>query len=78
MNAYARLRKNMIAFFRAGKRDGRLKIRDPEWAATQFCGLIKEIVFWLEVMAGQEPVTSRERRMAVEDAVAIFLSHYAS
>lgn len=78
MRAHARLRRNMIAFFKAGKRDGRLKVRDPDWAASQFCGLIKEIVFWPEVMAGQEPVTSRERRLAVEDAVAIFLDHYAS
>ncbi len=78
MSAYARLRRSMIAFFKAGKRDGRLKISDPEWAATQFCGLIKEIVFWPEVMAGQQPATSRERRMAVEDAVAIFLNYYAT
>ena len=77
MNAYARLRKSMIAFFKAGKRDGRLKIEDPERAATQFCGLIKEVVFWPEVMAGQQPVTSLERRRAVEDAVAIFLGYYA-
>lgn len=78
MSAYARLRRSMIAFFKAGKRDGRLKIGDPEWAATQFCGLIKEIVFWPEVMAGQQPATSRERRMAVEDAVAMFLNYYAT
>ena len=78
MRAHARLRRNMLAFFKAGKRDGRLKVGDPEWAATQFCGLIKEIVFWPEVTAGQEPATSRERRLAVEDAVAIFLSHYAT
>ncbi|MEM9292416.1 MAG: TetR/AcrR family transcriptional regulator [Acidobacteriota bacterium] len=78
MSAYARLRKSMLAFFKAGKRDGRLKIGDPERAATQFCGLIKEAVFWPEVMAGQQPATSRERRIAVEDAVAIFLSYYAT
>lgn len=78
MKAYARLRQDMIAFFKAGKKDGRLQIRDPEKAAAQFCGLIKEIAFWPELMAGQKPVTSRERSEAVKDAVAIFLDHYAT
>ena len=77
LKGYARLRKNLTAFIEAGKREGRLKVGDPAWAASQFCGLIKEIVYWPEVMAGQEPATARERRLAVEGAVAMFLSHYA-
>ncbi|MEM7474559.1 MAG: TetR/AcrR family transcriptional regulator [Planctomycetota bacterium] len=78
MNAYARLRRDMISFFKSGKKDGRLQIRNPEIAASQFCGLIKEIAFWPELMAGQKPVTSRERNAAVRDAVAMFLDHYAT
>jgi len=77
MTAYARLRRDMIAFFKAGKKDGRLTITDPEKAASQFCGLIKEIAFWPELMAGQKPVTSRARSAAVKDAVAMFLAHYS-
>ncbi len=77
MKAYDRLRRDMIAFFKAGKKDGRLKISNPERAAAQFCGLIKEVAFWPELMAGQKPVTSRERNAAVKEAVDIFLAHYA-
>lgn len=76
IKAYARLRQDMIAFFKAGKKEGRLNIRDPERAAAQFCGLIKEIAFWPELMAGQKPVTTRERNAVVKDAVTIFLDHY--
>lgn len=78
VKAHARLRQDMISFFKAGKKDGRLKITDPEKAAAQFCGLIKEIAYWPELMAGQKPVTTRERNAAVRSAVEIFLDHYRS
>ena len=78
LKAHARLRQDMIAFFKAGKKDGRLNISNPEKAAAQFCGLIKEIAFWPELMAGQKPVTTRERNAAVKDAVSMFLDHYES
>lgn len=74
--AHARLRQDMIAFFEAGKRDGRLNIPNPEQAATQFAGLIKEIAFWPPVTAGQALITSRERRAVVKSAVEMFLAHY--
>ena len=74
--AHGRLRRDMIAFFKAGKRDGRLKIRNAERAAGQFCGLIKEVAFWPELMAGQEPISARERKGVVKSAVDIFLAHH--
>lgn len=76
LKAHSRLRQDMIAFFKAGKKDGRLKISNPEKAAAQFCGLIKEIAFWPELMAGQEPISTRERNAAVKAAVEMFLDHY--
>jgi len=76
LKAHARLRQDMIAFFKAGKKDGRLKISNPEKAAAQFCGLIKEIAFWPELMAGQEPISTRQRNAAVKAAVEMFLDHY--
>ena len=76
LKAHARLRQDMIAFFKAGTKDGRLKINNPEKAAAQFCGLIKEIAFWPELMAGQKPISTRERNSAVKSAVEMFLDHY--
>ena len=74
--AYARLRRDMIAFFKAGKRDGRLRIPNPERAAAQFAGLIKELAYWPELMAGAEPLSARERQVVVKAAVDMFLAHY--
>ncbi len=76
--AHARLRQDMIAFFKAGKRDGRLNITNPEQAATQFVGLIKEIAFWPAITAGQVPISSRERKTVVKSAVKMFLAYYQS
>ena len=76
--AHARLRQDMITFFKAGKRDGWLNITNPEQAAAQFAGLIKEIAFWPAITAGQAPISSRERKAVVKSAVEIFLAHYRS
>lgn len=74
--AHARLRQEMTAFFKTQTANGRLSIKDADYAATQFCGLIKEVVFWPELMAGQAPSTSLERTTAVKAAVEMFLDHY--
>ena len=76
LNAYSRLRRDMIAFFKAGKKAGRLQLTNPEQAATQFCGLIKEIAFWPVLMAGQELLSTRERKATVKSAVEMFLGYY--
>ena len=76
VKAHARLRRNMLAFFKAAKKDGRLRVPSPERAAVQFCGLIKEPTFWPELMAGQEPVSAHERKSVVKSAVEMFLDHY--
>ncbi len=74
--AHARLRRDMTALFIAGTKDGRLLIPDPDKAAAQFCGLIKEIAYWPELMAGQEAISVDDREAAVQSAVEMFLDHY--
>ena len=68
----------MVALFKAGKRDGRLSVRNAEMAAAQLCGLIKELAFWPQLTAGQAPLSTRARRAAVNSAVALFLDHYGA
>lgn len=74
--AYDRLRRDMTELFQVAGRDGRLQVTDPEMAASQFCGLIKEIVFWPQLMAGQRPSSERELESVVSSAVEMFLDHY--
>lgn len=76
LNAHARLRKDMLALFKAGKKERKLDIANVERAATQYCGLIKEVVFWPELMAGQKPLSAKEKKEAVGAATRIFLSYY--
>lgn len=80
-SAYAqqtKLRENLTRWIHAGIKDGRLDVSEPENAAGQFCGLIKEIVFWPELMWGQKAASSSERDAAVEAAVGIFLDHFCT
>lgn len=73
----AKLRENITRWIHAGNEDGRLNVAEPEKAAAQFCGLIKELVFWPELMWGQPPALANERKLAVKSAVAIFLDHFS-
>ncbi|MEO0588145.1 MAG: TetR/AcrR family transcriptional regulator [Planctomycetota bacterium] len=74
--AHARLRRDMTAFFVAATADGRLDVQQPDFAATQFCGLIKEVAFWPVLTAGQAPLTDAERSLAVRSAVELFVAGY--
>ena len=72
-----RLRQNIVGWIIAGNEAGKLDVPHPEDAAAQFCGMIKEVVYWPELMWGQQPATPDERDTAVRSAVEIFLRHYA-
>lgn len=76
LTAHAKLRANLLSWMKSCKKDGRLDIPNLDFAASQFCGLIKELVFWPELMAGQRPATAKDRNAAVKSAVAMFLAHY--
>ncbi|MEM9552820.1 MAG: TetR/AcrR family transcriptional regulator [Acidobacteriota bacterium] len=78
LTAYAKLRVNLRSWLKACEDDGRLQIPDFDRAETQFCGLIKEFVFWPELMAGQEPASSSERNTVVKSAVDVFLTYYGA
>lgn len=70
------LRANITRWINAGNKDGRLNVPNPDKAAAQFVGLIKEVVFWPELMWGQEAATPLERDEAVRSAASIFLDHF--
>ena len=74
--AYDRLRHDMTTLFRVAQKDGRLQIADLGLAVTQFCGLIKENVFWPQLMAGQKSSSESELKSVVKSAVAMILDHY--
>jgi len=70
------LRKTLIQWIKDGNQDKRLKVPNPGQAAAQFCGIIKEVVFWPELMWGQKAATAKERKAAVKMAVSMFLNQF--
>lgn len=76
LKAHDKTRKNMTHLFTRASEDGRLHVSNISLAASQFCGLIKESIFWPEIMAGQQPVDKKFIKEVVNSSVDLFLSHY--
>lgn len=55
---------------------GTLDIKNGERATRQFLGLIDEPLLWIRVIGRDETFTRGERQAVIDEAVAIFLSHY--
>jgi len=71
-----KLRKGCVAWLEAATANGRLEVSDPERAVGQFYGLIKELVFWPQLINGAAEVSAEERRRVVADAARMFLRSY--
>lgn len=58
---------------------GRIDCPHPELAARQFLGLVQEFVIWPQVMAiGPDVMKLPPAGLVVEEAIAMFLSRYAT
>jgi TetR/AcrR family transcriptional regulator of autoinduction and epiphytic fitness len=55
---------------------GVLAASQPDQAARQFLGMVKEAVFWPRVLGVGKPPSKREVENAVTNAVSIFLKSY--
>jgi TetR/AcrR family transcriptional regulator of autoinduction and epiphytic fitness len=69
--------EGLTVWLRAAKADGRLKLKDPVFAAHQLQGLVKAFAFWPQITLGQPPLGARDRKRVAESAVDMFLAHYA-
>lgn len=69
--------EGLTVWLRAAKADGRLKIKDPVFAAHQLQALVKAFAFWPQITLGQPSLSARERKRVAESAVDMFLAHYA-
>ncbi|OLQ75731.1 TetR family transcriptional regulator [Photobacterium proteolyticum] len=55
---------------------GKLDIEYPEVAAEQFTAALKSTIFWPQILVHLPPASQHEREIAIEMAVAQFLSAY--
>ena len=54
--------EDLTVWIRAAAADGRLKTKDPLFAASQLQGLLKAFAFWPQVTLGQARLTTREQK----------------
>lgn len=64
------------AWIRAAAADGRLKTRDPAFAAAQLESLLKGAAFWPQLTLGQPPLGRARQKAVAEGAVDMFLARY--
>lgn len=67
----------LVRYLIAMDRHGRLRIPQPELAALQFLGLFKEALVWPRLL-GAEPLPAARREAVIEQAVASFMTTYAT
>ena len=68
-----------VTFLRQAKSAGHFsEMKDVEFAALQFAGLLQAFAFWPPIIRGEEPPTTRRRNKIARETVRMFLSRYGS
>lgn len=68
--------QGLTNWIKAGIQAGKLDVDHPEVASEQFIASLKSIVFWPQLLAHIPPASQQEKDIAIEMAVAQFLSAY--
>ncbi|WP_041523651.1 TetR/AcrR family transcriptional regulator [Gilvimarinus agarilyticus] len=77
VNRLSEREEGITLWLREAAADGKLRIDDPVFAATQLQGMIKTFAFWPQIAMGQ-PLLIREQQNQVVTSVAdMFLRYYA-
>lgn len=66
----------IVNWIEAAQAAGRLDVPNPKWAGRQFLGLLNSVVFWPQLISGEEPLSEADREAVLADAVATFLARY--
>ena len=71
-------RKKTAAFFwlEDAVADDRLNIQSTEFATRQLGGLLKEFIFWPQLLGGQKTPSKDELDKIINSAIDIFLNYY--
>ncbi len=69
-------RLGLTRWIEAGVAAGKLDVEYPEIASEQFIAALKAIVFWPQILVHLPTASQHEREIAIEMAVAQFLSAY--
>lgn len=75
---HRRFQQKLTDWVKAGMKAGCLKKEDPVWVTSVFTGLLKEFVFWPQVISGEPPLSAAKRRKLIRWVVGIFLDRFAT
>jgi len=76
LQQFSEQEQGLDAWIESAIKDGRLKKVEPSYASAQFLGIIKASAFWPQLLMGQPVPDESQSLQIIEDAVAMFLSHY--
>lgn len=68
--------QGLTKWIEAGMAAGKLDVACPHIASEQFIGALKSTLFWPQVLVHLPPASQQEQELAIEMAVAQFLSAY--
>lgn len=58
--------------------DGRLRVHEPQFSATQFWSLLKAFGLWPQLLANAPQVAGEQQRRVIDSAVGMYLAYYQS
>jgi TetR/AcrR family transcriptional regulator of autoinduction and epiphytic fitness len=67
---------DLASWISAASEDGRLKVSDVQFAATQFFALIKAFCFWPQMVHGQAFPDKASQQGIIDSAVGMFVGSY--
>jgi TetR/AcrR family transcriptional regulator of autoinduction and epiphytic fitness len=70
--------EGLTVWVRAAAADGRLKAKDPVFAANFLNGMIKGFAFWPQITMGQPVLPPAQRKNVADTAVDMFLAYFAA
>jgi TetR/AcrR family transcriptional regulator of autoinduction and epiphytic fitness len=68
--------ESFTAWIRAAQADGRFKVVDPSFAATQIHALLKAFAFWPQITLGAPALAPAAQMSVIESALDLFLGGY--
>lgn len=70
--------EGLTVWIRAAAADGKLRLSDPVFAASQLQGLIKGVAFWPQISLAQPTLPPAMQKQVIDAAIEMFLRCYAA
>lgn len=76
MEKYSQAESGLTTWIKAALADGRLVELDPQFASTQFIGLLKSFAFWPQIIGHVPSPDAAHKQVIITSSVEMFLKQY--